>query len=273
MHSLMCCFAYFIIYSFLGWCCEVGFAAAVEGKFVNRGFLNGPVCPIYGFGIILLVALLKPFIGNIWLLMIFGTVVTSVLELATGFVLEKVFHEKWWDYTDEIGNIGGYVCIKFSLLWGLAGCAAVKGVHPVIAGLVSKAPKTVLYVILAFIALYFIADTAATVVQLMKLRGGFKMLEETERRLRGISDKIGAELAERVIDGKEYLQGAEEKELLARCKRLLEEAELRNRSRLMRAFPNLGRRNIKINRIKEFLERKGIDNAAITKGRHKKTGD
>lgn len=108
----------FIIYAFVGWCCEVAFAAVKLGAFVNRGFLTGPVCPIYGFGMLIVATLLTPLAGN-WLLLFLGAaILTSLLELVTGFVLEKFFHQKWWDYSGIRGNIGGYICPQFSLLWG-----------------------------------------------------------------------------------------------------------------------------------------------------------
>lgn len=106
----------FVIYAFVGWCCEVAFAAVKSGTFVNRGFLTGPVCPIYGFGMLIVALLLTP-LANSWLLLFVGAVVlTSLLELVTGFVLERFFHQKWWDYSAFRGNIGGYICPQFSLL-------------------------------------------------------------------------------------------------------------------------------------------------------------
>ena len=100
----------FLIYGFVGWCTEVIFAAVNSGKFVNRGFLNGPICPIYGFGILAVVRLLKPFGNNILLLFVGSVLITSGLEYITGFLLEKLFHQKWWDYSDVPFNIQGYIC-------------------------------------------------------------------------------------------------------------------------------------------------------------------
>ena len=96
------CF-YFVIYAFLGWCCEVIFAALKTGKFVNRGFLNGPVCPVYGFGMLLVIGMQVFLLGssdNIFTLFAGSFVLTSAIEFLTGFVLERVFHDKWWDYSD-----------------------------------------------------------------------------------------------------------------------------------------------------------------------------
>ena len=132
MYSFYEYLAFFVIYAFLGWCAEVIFNAVNTGHFVNRGFLNGPVCPIYGFGMVIVVLCLTPLQKN-WLLLFLGSMVlTSALEWLTGYVLKKVFHTSWWDYSDQPFNIGGYICLRFSILWGL-GCVMVMYlVHPMI---------------------------------------------------------------------------------------------------------------------------------------------
>ena len=120
---------YFYIYGFLGWCSEVAFAAVAHGKFVNRGFLNGPVCPIYGFGMSLVLLVLLPFSDNIPLLFIGGALLTSAIELVGGWALKKFFHTTWWDYSDQPFNLGGYICLKFSILWGLCVVVVIRIVH------------------------------------------------------------------------------------------------------------------------------------------------
>lgn len=100
------------VYSFLGWCAEVVFAACRRGIFVNRGFLNGPVCPIYGFGMALVLALLTP-VKDSFLPLFFGSMLlTTALEFFIGFIMERFFHDKWWDYSDNPFNIKGYVCLR-----------------------------------------------------------------------------------------------------------------------------------------------------------------
>ena len=107
----------FIIYAFIGWCAEVSYAAVNRGIFVNRGFLNGPYCPIYGCGVVIVVTVLMPLKDNLFLLFVGSVVLTSVLEYITGFLLEKVFHNKWWDYSNLPFNLHGYICLKFSIYW------------------------------------------------------------------------------------------------------------------------------------------------------------
>ena len=139
--SLYQILAFFLIYSCLGWCLEVIYAAVSTGQLVNRGFLNGPVCPIYGFGMIIVLFTLSPLADNLLLLYLGGVILPSVLELAGGWALYKLYHTRWWDYSDFPFNIGGYICLEFSLLWGVGTVVVMKAVHPVIAGFVEMVPR------------------------------------------------------------------------------------------------------------------------------------
>ena len=117
--SLYQTLAYFLIYSCLGWCLEVVYAAVTTGKLVNRGFLNGPVCPIYGFGMVIVLYALTPLVDNTLLLYLGGVILPSALELVGGWALYKLYRTRWWDYSDYPFNIGGYICLEFCLLWGV----------------------------------------------------------------------------------------------------------------------------------------------------------
>lgn len=128
--SLYQILAFFLIYSCLGWCLEVIYAAVSTGQLVNRGFLNGPVCPIYGFGMIIVLFTLSPLVDNLLLLYIGGVILPSVLELAGGWALYKLYHTRWWDYSDFPFNIGGYICLEFSLLWGVGTVCGDEGRSP-----------------------------------------------------------------------------------------------------------------------------------------------
>ena len=112
-------FLIFFTYGFLGWCSEVAFATLKTGGFVNRGFLNGPICPIYGFGMLIVVVCLTP-LNDSWPLLFLGSMaLTTALEFFTGWVLEKLFQTKWWDYSERKFNVKGYICLEFSILWHL----------------------------------------------------------------------------------------------------------------------------------------------------------
>jgi uncharacterized membrane protein len=182
---------YFIIYAFLGWCTEVVYAAVNTGTFVNRGFLNGPVCPIYGFGIAAITALLAPVSNNLALLFAGSAVITSLIELITGWIMEKAFHTRWWDYSDIPFNIGGYICLKFSIAWGIACVMIMDIIHPVIQDIILKVDfktgKIILSVALAAISV----DCVATVQSVLKLNRQLRQINYIASKIRALSDDIG----------------------------------------------------------------------------------
>lgn len=193
-----------LIYSCLGWCAEVAFAAVKTGRFVNRGFLNGPVCPIYGFGMLIVLLVLEPTKENLALLFFGSMVFTSLLEFLVGFALERIFHDKWWDYTDCPFNIMGYVCLEFSLIWGIACVLAVDVVHPLILdGIRRIPPRAGLWTEICLSAV-MLFDAGITLYELLKLPRRFRAIDEMEKALTAISDTMGEKLIyEPVEHGKE----------------------------------------------------------------------
>ena len=195
----------FFIYAFLGWCTEVAFAACKNGRFVNRGFLNGPICPIYGFGLIGVVLMLKPMQGNLLLLYIGSFMLTSLIELITGFLLEKLFHAKWWDYSKMPLNIGGYVCLLFSLIWGAACLGIVEWVHPLISSLVNHLPNVLIIILDSVFVLTLFLDLAATLASIRKLSDRLEKLSEIAAEIHRMSDELGSGIADRTLNAKEHL--------------------------------------------------------------------
>lgn len=194
--------SFFFIYGFLGWCTEVCFQALSKGKLVNRGFLNGAVCPIYGAGVVLVVWLLEPLAPHGLLLFAGAVVLCSLLEWLTGFALEKLFHQKWWDYSEEPFNICGYVCPRFSIMWGFACVFVVYIVHPTIAWLVALVPHKLLVVILWVLGAAFLLDCAATVKTMLGLNEELRRIDEGAGRLREISDDLTEKLYENSLKAK-----------------------------------------------------------------------
>ena len=195
----------FFIYAFLGWCTEVAFAACKNGHFVNRGFLNGPICPIYGFGLVGVVLMLKPMQGNLLMLYIGSFLLTSLIELITGFLLEKLFHAKWWDYSKMPLNIGGYVCLLFSLIWGAACLGIVEWVHPLIESAVTHLPDALIIILDSIFVLTLIVDLSATLASIRKLSDRLEKLTEIAAEIHRMSDEIGSGIADKTINAKERL--------------------------------------------------------------------
>lgn len=239
--------SFFIIYAFFGWCLEVIYQAVEQGKFINRGFLNGPYCPIYGFGVIIVSGCLSPIKENILVLYIGSVVLTSALEFITGFILEKIFHQKWWDYSDEKLNIKGYICLKFSLLWGVACLVVVRIIHPTIEHFVDWIPPTLGKILVCIVLVGFISDMIVTIFGIMHIKKRLIMLEKISSDMRKISDFSGEKLFKTVSDIREKNVKLSEKravnkakmdELSAKYKAVLSSKKI-TLSRIQKAFPKL----------------------------------
>ena len=188
--SLYHILAYFLIYSCIGWCLEVIYAAATTGQLVNRGFLNGPVCPIYGFGMIIVLFALTPLQHSILLLYIGGVILPSALELVGGWALYKIYHTRWWDYSDYPFNIGGYICLEFSLLWGVGTLIVMKLVHPIIADAVALIPPLVGLILMFLLYAIYAADTIATAFAASDLARDLDALEKVADSMHAVSDAM-----------------------------------------------------------------------------------
>jgi len=250
---------YFFAYAFLGWCAEVVFAALKNGRFVNRGFLNGPVCPIYGFGLVAVLLLLQPFQQSLWMLYAGSVVLTTAIELITGFAMEKLFHQRWWDYSKMPLNIGGYVCPLFSLIWGVACVLIVDVLHPRIATLAALIPEPWSTVLLCTFIATFLLDVCATAATVSKLNKRLKQIDDVAAALRLVSDRLGITMAdgalaikatdelacdelfaakERARDALREADADTRKELKTRYDELVERLEMGQR-RILKAFPAL----------------------------------
>ena len=188
--SLYQVFAYFLIYSCLGWCLEVIYAAVTTGKLIHRGFLNGPVCPIYGFGMVIVLFALTPLSHNLLLLYLGGVILPSALELVGGWALYKLYHTRWWDYSDYPFNIGGYICLEFSLLWGVGTLIVMKLVHPIIADAVAFIPPLVGLILMFLLYVLYAADTIATAFAASDLARDLDALENVADSMHAVSDAM-----------------------------------------------------------------------------------
>lgn len=191
---------YFFTYGFLGWCTEVAYATTRERRFVNRGFLNGPICPIYGVGVSVVIYFLSPLSGNMAFLYIASTVLVTVLEGVTGYVMDRIFHHKWWDYSGRPLNIGGYVCLLFSLVWGGACVAIVKIIHPVIYSVLSLLPFTLGLILECVLGAVLFADLYVTASGILKFNRQLEAMERIAGELRELSDKLGESIHENVME-------------------------------------------------------------------------
>ncbi len=240
---------FFAAYAIMGWISEVIFAALKTGRFVNRGFLNGPLCPIYGFGVVAVVLILWPVRDNMILLFAGSFILTTALEFVTGLILEKVFHDHWWDYSKEPFNIKGYVCLRFSIMWGIACVMVVKVLHPLVEAGADALPVWLRWLIICVFYVYLLADLAVTVTDIRKFNRGMDKMAE---QLHELSDFAGEHIADAAIvlgeKGEDIKTELEAKKTEARtrfdARRDAYEAffslpEVRRKNRLFKAFPDL----------------------------------
>lgn len=205
-------------------------AALKTGKFVNRGFLNGCVCPIYGIGVVLILICLTPINKNVFVLFAASFALTSVLEFLTGFILEKLFKTKWWDYSKEHFNIKGYVCLKYSILWGLACIIVVDLVHPFIAELVIKIPDLGIKIIGFVLDATLLVDLIFTLMQLMAHRKNSDTFDKICAYLKYDSNAIGKALSDTAIGINNKLQAIKKKITSTRLYKAFPEQKHRNKN-------------------------------------------
>ena len=198
--SLYQTLAYFLIYSCLGWCLEVVYAAVTTGKLVNRGFLNGPVCPIYGFGMVIVLYALTPLVDNTLLLYLGGVILPSTLELVGGWALYKLYRTRWWDYSDYPFNIGGYICLEFCLLWGVGTLVVMRIVHPIIAGLVAMVPTLVGVILMCILYAVYATDVVATAIAASTLADTLDTMEKLGDSIHAVSDAMTELLGTTAMD-------------------------------------------------------------------------
>lgn len=236
MYTYLWCF---FIFAFLGWCSEVVYAVTQERRFVNRGFLNGPLCPIYGFGVVLIDFCLRPIGHSVPALLIGSMILGSALEWLAGFLLEKIFHQKWWDYSDDPHNLNGYICLRFSILWAFAGMAVVGWVVPASRYLISLIPRAVGWVLLSVLLVLIFSDFVTTVVAIVGMNRKLKNLERVAAKLKQGSDLLGEGLYHGTMHADETRQTVEKD--LQQLREKYEESLHANpmHRRLLKAFPDL----------------------------------
>lgn len=186
----------FFFYSFIGWCIEVCAAAVQHRKFVNRGFVAGPLCPIYGFGAILFEIFLPELTEDPFFLFLGGFVLASLLEYSTGMFFEKVYKKKLWDYSRFRYNVGGYICLPFSLLWGALSVVTVMFADPLLCGLFDRIPHLLSVVLLLVLGSLLLLDAVGSALSTLSLQVQAKhrveaSLEKQSARLDQITEGLG----------------------------------------------------------------------------------
>ena len=188
MYTFFLYFMLFIIYSFIGCIMEVLVFLFEDKKFVNRGFLIGPYCPIYGFCSVFMILTFHKYVDSPFVLFVMASLLCTVIEYITSFIMEKLFNTRWWDYTNVPFNINGRVCLHNSVIFGILGCLLVYYVNPFIQNLLYNIPADLLIGLSTALLSIFIADniTSFNVISRVKSTANTIIKDSTEE----ITEKV-----------------------------------------------------------------------------------
>lgn len=192
-------FLLFVFYSFLGWLMEVTQGYVRHKKFVNRGFLIGPYCPIYGYGAISMTLLLKGYANDPIVLFVMAIVICSILEYTTSFVMEKLFKIRWWDYSNRKFNINGRICLETMIPFGILGCLMIYFVNPFMFAIIDMIPSNLINIIAVILFIIYLVDNAVSITIISNLK-------DITLDVKGDStEKVTKEVRKRVLAGQQTL--------------------------------------------------------------------
>lgn len=193
----------FFAFSFLGWLMEVMLVIFKERKIVNRGFLIGPCCPIYGFGGLIMTLLLQNIKNNPILLFLLSLLICSVLEYETSYVMEKLFHARWWDYSNRKFNINGRICLTNMIAFGLLGCLIIYILDPIYFEKIKYLSTQILNIICIILLALFLIDSIFSIKIIKNIKLIKKNMkdntEEITRRVKEILIEKSA-LTRRIVE-------------------------------------------------------------------------
>lgn len=246
---------YFLIYSILGWVMESVFRSVMEKRMINTGFLKGPICPIYGFGAIIMITILKNLENNIILLFITSLIILTAWEYIVGVLLEKIFHTKYWDYSDHKINFQGRICLSNSIYWGILGVVFVKFIHPFIQRIVGNVDINILYFVVTISSLVFIVDVITSVIKVKNIQSALRKIEELNNQIKEKLKEIKTEKTTEKLDITENIQKIVN-DLNEKRNRIIIRL-YRNVYRLKKAFPAIDTKEIR-EILNKKIELKGI---------------
>lgn len=202
-YSLYQMFHMFIFWSFIGWCIEVCDMTLETGEYQNRGFLNMPICPIYGFGVLMVVIFFRPISHTFFPLFLSTMTLCTVFELLVGIGMEKMFGARWWDYSGKKFNYKGYICPEISILWGLGCVIVVRIVHPMVEKVVDLIPIKMGLGLICLWSVLIVIDLISSICAVNKLNNRLKQIDEISKVMLLSAVKIGENLAEKTLETKE----------------------------------------------------------------------
>ncbi len=232
-------YLYWLIYAFLGWIIETCYVSIPTGHFVHRGFLYGPIIPIYGFGALSILLVLLPYSESPWFIFFLGILLTSFLEYLTSYVMEKLFDMRWWDYSERKYNINGRICLRNSILFGLLSVALVEFIHPNVQNIIQTYNHHQLYQFSKITFFLFFIDFILSIINVIDFKENLQKASVLYEDLQTWMEKQASlkNIEKQVEDFDEKLQqGLEDMQI--RFQRKSKKLEKEHR-RLLRSFPTL----------------------------------
>ncbi len=225
MYQISLLFMQFLLFSMIGYVAEMIMCFIVNKKLTNRGFLCGPVIPIYGVGSIALLTLLTPFKESPILVFLLGMIITTTIEYFTSYFLEKIFHNKWWDYSDQKFNIEGRICLLNAILFGLGSVVIIYFVGPWITKFLFQIKDKYLIIASIICFIIFIFDVLYSIAVAYSLRNRLIIVENLKNeklaKIPGLLEKMLAKQLKNIKGFHKYP------------------------TRLLKAFPNIFKNNQK----------------------------
>ena len=181
---------FFYIYSFIGWIWESCYVSVRRHQWVNRGFLHGPMLPIYGSGALVILISTIGVREEPWLIFLFGMLAATVLEYITGVVMEKLFHVRYWDYSGQKLNLNGYICVSSSLCWGVFSVLLVRVVHVPVERAVLDVPILITDCAALALTVIMSVDLTQSFNEAMDLKRVLIQLEESKEQIKKMQEKL-----------------------------------------------------------------------------------
>ena len=203
----------FFVYSFIGWCGEAAMAAVHRHKFVNRGFVSGTICPVYGAGAAAVAVFLPELKDQLFFLFLGGMIVTTFVEYLTGRILELIFHRKWWDYSDQRFNLDGYVCLKNSAVWGLCSVLMICFFDPLLCRLLVLIPRLAGDILLWILGVLLVIDAVGSGVAVLGLKKKqsriTQITEELHKTSKLLENALTTRIQKRMVKAFPNIEGTE----------------------------------------------------------------
>lgn len=203
----------FFVYSFIGWCGEAAMAAVHRRKFVNRGFVSGPICPVYGAGAAAVAVFLPELKDQLFFLFLGGMIVTTFVEYLTGRILELIFHRKWWDYSDQRFNLDGYVCLKNSVVWGICSVLMICFFNPLLCRLLVLIPRLAGDILLWILGVLLVIDAVGSGVAVLGLKKKqsriTQITEELHKTSKVLENALTTRIQKRMVKAFPNIEGTE----------------------------------------------------------------